>query len=145
MSIGVGYTLPFELIGAPWIDAEALADKLNARKVPGVVFRPIFFKPYYSNFNGEQCQGVQIHLLDYKQAHLSDLQFIIVEALMELYPEKNVFQQCNQKRLSMFDKVCGTSAIREKFSRSYRWEDIRDYWYKDVEAYREASKPYYLY
>lgn len=145
VSIGVGYTLPFELIGAPWIDAEALADKLNARKVPGVVFRPIFFKPYYSNFNGEQCQGVQIHLLDYKQAHLSDLQFIIVEALMELYPEKNVFQQCNQKRLSMFDKVCGSPYIREHFSQRYKWEDIRDYWYKDAEAYRKASSPYYLY
>lgn len=145
VSIGVGYTLPFELIGAPWIDAEALADKLNARKVPGVVFRPIFFKPYYSNFNGEQCQGVQIHLLDYKQAHLSDLQFIIVEALMELYPEKNVFQQCNQKRLSMFDKVCGSPYIREHFSQRYKWEDIRDYWYKDAEAYHKASSPYYLY
>ena len=145
VSIGVGYTLPFELIGAPWIDAEALADKLNARKVPGVVFRPIFFKPYYSNFNGEQCQGVQIHLLDYKQAHLSDLQFIIVEALMELYPEKNVFQQCNQKRLNMFDKVCGSPYIREHFSQRYKWEDIRDYWYKDAEAYRKASSPYYLY
>lgn len=145
VSIGVGYTLPFELIGAPWIDAEALADKLNARKVPGVVFRSIFFKPYYSNFNGEQCQGVQIHLLDYKQAHLSDLQFIIVEALMELYPEKNVFQQCNQKRLNMFDKVCGSPYIREHFSQRYKWEDIRDYWYKDAEAYRKASSPYYLY
>lgn len=145
VSIGVGYTLPFELIGAPWIDAETLANKLNARKVPGVVFRPIFFKPYYSNFNGEQCQGVQIHLLDYKQAHLSDLQFIIVEALMELYPEKNVFQQCNQKRLSMFDKVCGSPYIREHFSQHYKWEDIRDYWYKDAEAYRKASEPYYLY
>lgn len=145
VSIGVGYTLPFELIGAPWIEAEKLAQVLNERQVPGVVFRPIYFKPYYGNFSGEQSQGVQIHILDYNAARLSDLQFIIVEALMQLYPDKDVFKLCNQKRLSMFDKVCGTSVIREKFSRSYRWEDIRDYWYKDVEAYREASKPYYLY
>ena len=145
VSIGVGYTLPFELMGAPWINADKLAALLNERKVPGVVFRPIYFKPYYSNFNGEQSQGVQIHILDYKQAHLSDLQFIIVEALMEMYPDKNVFQLCNQKRLGMFDKVCGTSFIRETFSQRYKWEDIRDYWYKDAEAYREASKPYYLY
>ena len=132
-------------MGAPWIEAEKLAQVLNERQVPGVVFRPIYFKPYYGNFSGEQSQGVQIHILDYKAARLSDLQFIIVEALMQLYPDKDVFKLCNQKRLSMFDKVCGTSVIREKFSRSYRWEDIRDYWYKDVEAYREASKPYYLY
>lgn len=145
VSIGVGYTLPFEIIGAPWIDANKLATSLNARNVPGVVFRPIYFKPYYGNFNGEQSQGVQIHILDYDQAHLSDLQFIVVEALMELYPDKDVFKLCNQKRLNMFDKVCGSSFIRTEFSKRYKWADIRDYWYKDAEAYRKASAPYYLY
>ena len=145
VSIGVGYTLPFEIIGAPWIDANKLATSLNARNVPGVVFRPIYFKPYYGNFNGEQSQGVQIHILDYDQAHLSDLQFIVVEALMELYPDKDVFKLCNQKRLNMFDKVCGSSFIRTEFSKRYKWGDIRDYWYKDAEAYRKASAPYYLY
>ena len=145
VSIGVGYTLPFEIIGAPWIDANKLATSLNARNVPGVVFRPIYFKPYYGNFSGEQSQGVQIHILDYDQAHLSDLQFIVVEALMELYPDKDVFKLCNQKRLNMFDKVCGSPFIRAEFSKRYKWADIRDYWYKDAEAYRKASAPYYLY
>lgn len=145
VSIGVGYTLPFELIGAPWINAEDLAEALNNRNVPGVTFRPIYFKPYYGNFSGEQIQGVQIHIMDYAKAHLSDLQFIVVEALMELYPDKNVFALCNQKRLNMFDKVCGSPYIREQFSKNYKWVDIRDYWYKDAEAYRQASEPYYLY
>ncbi|MBR0310260.1 MAG: DUF1343 domain-containing protein [Paludibacteraceae bacterium] len=145
VSIGVGYTLPFELIGAPWIDANKLALALNSRQVPGVEFRPIYFKPYYGNFSGEQSQGVQIHIMDYAQVHLSDLQFIVVEALMELYPDRDVFKLCNQKRLNMFDKVCGSPFIRQEFSKRYKWADIRDYWYKDAEAYRKASEPYYLY
>jgi uncharacterized protein YbbC (DUF1343 family) len=45
----------------------------------------------------------------------------------------------------MFDKVCGSKYIRRTFGQRYKWEDIKEYWYKDVEAYREASKPYYLY
>ena len=45
----------------------------------------------------------------------------------------------------MFDKVCGTGHIREAFGKNYKWEDIREYWYKDVDWYRKASSKYYLY
>ena len=145
ISIGVGYTLPFEVIGAPWISADTLAEAMNALELPGLEFRPIYYKPYYSTFQGELCQGVQIHILDYEKARLSEVQFLIVQELMRLWPEKDWFQLCNQKRFGMFDKVCGTNKIREMFGKRYQWEDIREYWYKDVEAYRAASSKYYLY
>ena len=145
ISIGVGYTLPFEVMGAPWISADTLAEAMNALELPGLEFRPIYYKPYYSTFQGELCQGVQIHILDYEKARLSEVQFLVVQELMHLWPEKDWFQLCNQKRFGMFDKVCGTNKIREMFGKRYQWEDIREYWYKDVEAYREASSKYYLY
>ena len=145
ISIGVGYTLPFEVMGAPWISADTLAEAMNALELPGLEFRPIYYKPYYSTFQGELCQGVQIHILDYEKARLSEVQFLVVQELMRLWPEKDWFQLCNQKRFGMFDKVCGTNKIREMFGKRYQWEDIREYWYKDVEAYRAASSKYYLY
>ena len=145
ISIGVGYTLPFEVMGAPWISADTLAEAMNALDLPGLEFRPIYYKPYYSTFKGELCQGVQIHILDYEKARLSEVQFLVVQELMRLWPEKNWFELCNQKRFDMFDKVCGTNKIREMFGKHYQWEDIREYWYKDVEAYRQASSKYYLY
>lgn len=145
ISIGVGYTLPFEVMGAPWISADTLAEAMNALELPGLEFRPIYYKPYYSTFQGELCQGVQIHILDYEKARLSEVQFLVVQELMRLWPEKDWFQLCNQKRFGMFDKVCGTNKIREMFGKRYQWEDIREYWYKDVEAYRKASSKYYLY
>ena len=145
ISIGVGYTLPFEVMGAPWISADTLAEAMNALELPGLEFRPIYYKPYYSTFQGELCQGVQIHILDYEKARLSEVQFLVVQELMRLWPEKDWFQLCNQKRFGMFDKVCGTNKIREMFGKRYQWEDIRKYWYKDVEAYRKASSKYYLY
>lgn len=145
ISIGVGYTLPFEVMGAPWISADTLSEALNALNLPGVYFRPIYYKPYYSTFKGELCQGVQIHILDYEVASLSEIQFLVVQELMRLWPEKDWFELCNQKRFNMFDKVCGTNKIREEFGKRYQWEDIREYWYKDVENYRKASSKYYLY
>ena len=145
ISIGVGYTLPFEVMGAPWISADTLAEAMNALKLPGLEFRPIYYKPYYSTFKGELCQGVQIHILDYEKARLSEVQFLVVQELMRLWPEKDWFKLCNQQRFGMFDKVCGTNKIREMFGKRYQWEDIREYWYKDVEAYRKASSKYYLY
>ena len=145
INIGVGYTMPFEVMGAPWVNADSLASALNALELPGLEFRPIYYKPYYSTFQGELCQGVQIHILDYEKARLSEVQFLVVQELMRLWPEKDWFQLCNQKRFGMFDKVCGTNKIREMFGKRYQWEDIREYWYKDVEAYREASSKYYLY
>ena len=145
ISIGVGYTLPFEVMGAPWISADTLAEAMNALQLPGLEFRPIYYKPYYSTFQGELCQGVQIHIMDYEKARLSEVQFLIVQELMRLWPEKDWFKLCNQKRFGMFDKVCGTNKIREMFGQRYQWEDIREYWYKDVEAYRKASSKYYLY
>ena len=145
VNIGVGYTLPFELMGAPWINADSLADAMNALDLPGLYFRPIYYKPYYSVFKGEQIQGVQIHIMDYEKARLSEVQFLIVQELMRLYPDKDWFSLCDQSRFGMFDKVCGTNKIREMFGQRYRWEDVQDYWYKDVDAYREASSKYYLY
>ncbi len=145
VNIGVGYTLPFELMGAPWISADTLSEALNNRQVPGVYFRPIHYKPFYSVFKGEQIQGVQIHITDYEAAQLSAIQFIIIEEIMRLWPEHDIFANCDKKRFSMFDKVCGSDQIRNLFGQHYRWADIADYWNKDVKAYREESAKYYLY
>jgi uncharacterized protein YbbC (DUF1343 family) len=72
VSIGVGYTLPFEIVGAPWINAEKLSENLNALKLEGVTFRPIHFKPFYATFKDEFCGGVQIHLTDYRKVRLTE-------------------------------------------------------------------------
>ena len=145
INIGVGYTLPFEVMGAPWVNADSLAGALNALQLPGVVFRPLHFKPYYSVFKGENIQGVQVHITDYEKAALSEIQFYVVQEMMRLWPEKDWFALCDQKRFGMFNKVCGTDQIRELFGKRYQWEDAKAYWDKDVEAYREASSKYYLY
>lgn len=145
LSIGVGYTLPFQLVGAPWINAEKLATAMNNLKLDGLKFRPIYFKPFYGTFKDENCQGIEIHILNFRKAKLAEVQFYIMQELNVLYPEKAVFENADKKRFSMFDKVSGSDQIRLKFAKKYMFSDIKDYWYKDVESYRKLSQKYYLY
>ena len=145
LSIGVGYTIPFQMFAAQWMDATRLADALNALQVPGVIFRPIHLQPFYSVGKGEQLQGVQVHITDYARAPLSPLQFLVMQEVARLWPERAVFDHADKGRYNMFDKVCGSRQIRERFAKSNRWEDIRPYWEKDVESFRQLSKKYYLY
>ncbi|MBQ8224065.1 MAG: DUF1343 domain-containing protein [Bacteroides sp.] len=145
MNIGVGYTIPFQMFATTWMKANEFANAMNALNIPGVVFRPMFVKPFYSVGKGELLQGVQVHIMDYEKAPLSDIQFLVMQEAARLYPEYKVFEKADKKRYRMFDLVCGSKQIRERFSKNHNWEDIREYWYKDVEDFRKLSKKYYLY
>jgi len=145
MSIGVGYTIPFQMFAASWINAIQLADAMNAHHLSGVTFRPIYLKPFYSVGKGEQMQGVQMHITDYQSVQLTPIQFILIEEIARLYPEHSVMEHADTKRFGMFDKVSGSKQIRERLALHNRWADVKSYWDKDVEAFKALSKKYYLY
>lgn len=145
VSIGVGYTLPFRLTGAGWIDAQSLCDRLTALDIPGVEFRPIHYKPYYAIFRGENINGVEIYVTDPESAPLTLVQFYIMQELAVMYPDHKAFDAAAPDRIEMFDKVCGTPKVREFFSKAYKVADILPLWQKDAEGFRERSEIYRLY
>ena len=145
LNIGVGYTLPFQLMAAPWANAVSLADTLNAKKLPGVAFRPIVFKPLFGAMQGVSVQGVQIHITDYNAARVSEIQFHVIDAMNKLYPEHKLFSEETKKRNNMFDKVCGTDFIRTEFSKDYNASEILPYWSTGEEEFKEKSSKFYLY
>lgn len=145
ISIGVGYTEPFKLFAADWIDAEKLTERLNARNLPGMMFRPIHIRPFYSTGQGKNYEGVEVYVTDVEKAPLSLTQFYVMEELADMYPDKKIFDIADPKRFNMFDKVCGSKQIRERFTKNYKTADIEGYWNKDNEAFRKASSKYYLY
>ena len=145
LNIGVGYTLPFQLMAAPWANAVALADTLNAKELPGVAFRPIVFKPLFGAMQGVSVQGVQIHITDYNAARVSEIQFHVIDAMNKLYPEHKLFSDETKKRNNMFDKVCGTDFIRTEFSKNYNASDILPFWRTGEEEFKQKSSKYYLY
>lgn len=147
VSIGVGYTLPFQLICADWIEAEKFSAAMNALQLQGVKFRPIHIVPFYSTGKGENLQGVQFYIDEKNpELNLTLIQFYAMQELARLYPEKRIFETTTDKgRFDMFDKVCGSDQIRVRFSKDYRVSDIIDYWNKDAEAFKNKSSKYYLY
>ena len=147
MSIGVGYTEPFKLFCAPWVDAEQLALRMNALELPGMMFRPIHIKPFYSVGKGENIQGVEVYVTDVEKAPLSLTQFYVMEQMARMNPDKATFLEGNAdpKRFNMFDKVCGSKQIRELFSKNHSVADMIGYWNKDAEAFKAKSSMYYLY
>ena len=145
LSIGVGYTIPFQMFAAEWIKAEEFSNALNALNLPGVKFRPIHLKPFYSVGQGTHMQGVQVHIMDYEKARLGEIQFYVMQEIARLYPDKAVFDNANKDRFNMFDKVSGSDYIRTEFAKNNRFEDIRNYWNKDEEPFKKLSKKYYLY
>jgi uncharacterized protein YbbC (DUF1343 family) len=145
MSIGVGYTIPFQMFAAEWIKADEFASKMNSLNLQGVKFRPIHLNPFYAVGQGKNLQGVQVHITDYKKAALSEIQFYIMQEVALLYPDKAVFNNADNKRFNMFDKVSGSDQIRLRFAKNNKFDDIKDYWYKDVESFKKLSKKYYLY
>ncbi len=64
LSEGRGTTRPFEIFGAPYVDGDALAQRLGSLELPGVFFRPLEFEPTFHKFAGQVCGGVQVHVTD---------------------------------------------------------------------------------
>jgi uncharacterized protein YbbC (DUF1343 family) len=145
VSIGVGYTLPFQTIGLPKLDPFALAEKLNGFGLPGVQFRPLTYKPYYSSFKDEIVGGVQLHFTDPAAAPLTAINFYALEALRAL--GRDVFDDAvkAKKKFDMFDKVNGTDATRRAIQEGAKAAEIVERWKAGEEKFRRERQAYLLY
>ena len=143
MNIGIGYTLPFQLFGATWLDPDKLKEKLDSYGLPGISFRTIWYKPFSGSQQGKLVKGLQYFFTDYESARLTDTQFYVMQAVAELYPEKKAFEVISG--YGLFDKVCGTDYVRTEFKKRYNVTDIIEYWRKDEEDFRTLSQRYQIY
>ena len=143
MNIGIGYTLPFQLFGATWLDPDKLKDKLDSYGLPGISFRTIWYKPLSGSQQGKLVKGLQYFFTDYENARLTDTQFYVMQAVAELYPDKKAFEVISG--YGLFDKVCGTDYVRTEFKKRYNVTDIIEYWRKDEEDFRTLSQRYHIY
>lgn len=145
IQIGVGYTLPFQVFAAEWIDGEALAKAMNRLNLPGISFRPITFKPYFGISSGKAVSGVQVYVTDYRKAALTEVQWYVAQELHRMYPNHDLFKLGNLKNYNMFDNVCGTSQVRQLLTKRYQTADLLPFWRADAEAFKVRSSAYKLY
>jgi uncharacterized protein YbbC (DUF1343 family) len=137
VSVGRGTDTPFEIMGAPWIDGRALATYLNGKKIQGVRFLPMDFKPVSDIFAGEVCHGVQIVLIDRQALEPTEMGVELLAALWRLSPQN--FQLDRTLRLIGSHKVL--ESIRNGQSPSRIWYD----WQEDLERFKKVRAEYLLY
>ncbi len=142
VSEGVGTPSPFEFVGAPWMDGDKLADELNSKNLPGVYFRPTYFRPFYLRFIKEQCGGVQIHILDKNRIEPAAIQIHILTAIQKFYLENDIF---NTRRISSFDKAFGTDEVRKAVVRGDSAEKIIASWQEQLEKFKKIRSKYLIY
>lgn len=143
INIGIGYTLPFQIFGADWIDADSMAEAMNNLHLKGIMFRPINYKPFFGSQVNKNLHGVQIYITDFRKLNLMAVQFLILQECHRLYPNKHIFPA--ESRNSMFDKVCGTDKIRDRFFKQFNYEDIKNL-IEDIDKnFVTSSKKYHIY
>ena len=148
VNIGIGYTLPFKVIGAPWIDSQDLATKLNAQQLPGVKFIPFQYRPFYGKFNGKLCQGVKIVITDIHQYRPLSVQYMLIGVLKSLYPIhfRTKLDQFTEDEKSSFCKINGNADILEIITKEkyIAWKLIA-YDKEERDKFLEKRKKYLLY
>lgn len=148
VNIGIGYTLPFKLIGAPWINAEALATSLNTQKLQGVHFLPFHFRPFYGLYQGQECHGVRIVITNPSSYRPLTCQYMILGILKNLYPER-VLKQLNSLTPSQKDLFCKASGNEEMLTILQKepysaWKLIR-FQQEEREKFLSLRKKYLIY
>jgi uncharacterized protein YbbC (DUF1343 family) len=113
VSIGVGYTLPFKVIGAPWIKAKEFASKLNSQGLPGVHFIPFYYRPFFGLYKGEDCQGIMILPTNFHTFRPLSTQYLVMGMLKTLYPKKMTakLKEIHANSKSLFCKANGNEKI----------------------------------
>ncbi len=139
LSEGRGTTRPFEIFGAPWIDGFTLAKALNALKLPGVKFREIWFTPTFSKFSGQLCGGCQLHVTDRNAFQSVATTLNILAVVKQLYGDKLEFHA------AYFDKVMGTSSVREALERGEPVDKIVAGFQPGLDDFAKLREPFLLY
>ncbi len=140
VSVGRGTDSPFELVGAPWIDGVALADNLNARRLPGASWTPTRFTPASSKHKNVTCGGVQINLWDRHLCRPTELGIHLADALARLHPA-----ELNADTLQTMKSMIGVETIPAAIARGDAPEKIIASWSADTDAWRKRRAPFLLY
>lgn len=148
VNIGVGYTLPFKLIGAPWINAKDFSKRLNAHNLPGVRFTPFYYRPFFGSYKGLDCQGAMIVVTDHRHYQPLTVQYLLIGMLKALYPKKvsERLSALDQESKNLFCKANGNEEMLAWLSaEKYVAYKMIQFQKEQREAFMEKRAKYLLY
>ena len=148
ISEGRGTTRPFEIIGAPFIDGFHLAEQLARHRLPGVLFRPLCFRPTFHKFAGQVCGGIQIHITDRAVFEAYRCGVAILGELHEVGGEAFHWRREPYEFVSdrlAIDLLTGSDAIRTGIERGLSLAELEASWLPAQRRFAECRQPYLLY
>ena len=148
LSEGRGTTRPFELVGAPWVDAERFADTMNGLGLPGAFFRPAVFEPTFQKHARTSCGGCQIHVTDRRRFTPLRTGVALIDQFRRSDPRAFAWRQppyeYEHHKLPI-DILAGSSTLRTQIESGMGAEAIAASWQDDETAFRKVRAPYLLY
>jgi uncharacterized protein YbbC (DUF1343 family) len=149
LSEGRGTALPFEQCGAPGIDPHILAKILNKQRLPGVLFRPQFFKPVFQKWAGKTCGGIQLHVTDRNSFKPVLTGVAIIRTIAKHFPDAFQWRTEPYEFVSdrpAIDLLYGNSDLREKLmTNEITHAEIESTWGEDLEKFQLIRKEYLIY
>ena len=149
ISEGRGTTRPFEIFGAPFVDAEMLAEKLKSFKLPGVIFRPMYFQPTFQKHAGKLCGGTQIHVTDRNRFKPFKTGCAVIKAVYDLYPDSFKWKQPPyeyETEKMPIDILAGTDRFRKDIESKKKLQYMEEWWKEQcLEFSKKIRKKYLLY
>jgi uncharacterized protein YbbC (DUF1343 family) len=147
VSEGRGTTRPFNLVGAPFIDSRALADRFKKLNLPGLAFRPVSFQPTFNKWAGQFCQGLELFPLDKSfQPYLTGLS--LLQILLELYPDslkptEPPYEYEYQRR--PLDLILGRTDLYARLAAGATAEELAREWAEDLAGFQAERLEILLY
>ena len=147
LSEGRGTTLPFELLGAPWIDPDGLAAALNALALPGARWRPAAFTPWHGRVHvGVPCGGVQLHVTDRDAFRPVEAALHVLATARRLAPDDFAWRPPAEPGGPHFiDLLAGTPRLRVALDDGVPVPEIVASWRDDLASFADRRRPYLLY
>ena len=141
LHIGIGTDMPFQVVGAPWINGKKSVRDLNDLKLPGVEFQPITFVPDTWLFRNQKVEAIFLDVTDPIAFRPTRTEISILAHLIATYPQFKI----PQDRYKRFDRAMGTSTVREALLKGDSAREIWERWEGELEKFSAVREKYFLY
>ncbi len=148
LSEGRGTTRPFELAGAPWLDAHTVASIMNGYQLPGVFVRPAEFQPTFQKHAGAPCGGCQLHVTDRTRFRPVLTTVALLQTCRRLDPERFAWRQPPYEYepiIPPIDILSGSDVLRRQLDDDIPFATIAESWTEDLEAFRDRRERCLMY
>ena len=148
LSEGRGTTRPFEISGAPWIDARELSGHMNALGLPGATFRPVWFEPTFQKHARQACGGCQIHVTDHRAFRPLLSSVALLAEYRRLDPQRFEWREPPYEYETVkrpIDILAGSSRLREQTEAGVPAREIAARWEDDVREFLKVRERFLLY